>query len=194
MRDPRPEPRIQMLPGPDSQKADSQIDIFFCGDDVSALIAFLPTTMNEEPGTTETGTVEYLDDPVLCVHCLEVIPWDANLCVRCKAPQNFIASTDPYQRIHAEGFILRTAAEKPRSWLTVIGIWLLVGSWSIPMLLLLVVGWQMANLFGYFRIEFFGPLLISLAGTVLVVRTTVNFLTWRRGRNPGASADPEDPD
>ena len=122
----------------------------------------------------------FLDDPILCVHCTRTIPWDANLCIHCKAPQNFIASADPYQRIHAEGFILRTAAEKPRSWWTVIGIWLLVGTWSIPVFIASWLAWQFGGLTRSFNPTSLGPLVIAAAGTVLVVKTTVNFFFWRK--------------
>ena len=121
---------------------------------------------------------EYLDDPVLCVHCLEEVPWDANMCVHCKAPLNYIASTDPYQRIHAEGFILRTAAEKPRSWWTVIGIWMLALSICGPYLLIVIAYWIETGTFDGIRLDAWIISGLSLMWSVVVFRCTMNFLAW----------------
>lgn len=132
--------------------------------------------MNEEAESPEVEE-EYLDDPVLCVHCTKTIPWDANLCVHCKAPQNFIASTDPYQRIHAEGFILRTAAENPRSWLTLIGIWLIY----LPTLFTLCFfATSTATLAGAAGLEMIVLLAWGLLSLGLIARTTWNFVRLRR--------------
>ena len=132
--------------------------------------------MNEDVPIPESDE-EYLDDPVLCLHCLEEVPWDANMCVRCKAPLNFIASTDPYQSVHAEGFILRTAAEKPRSWWTVIGIWMFALS-NCGSVLAIPVGYWMAS--GSMPLLSGATFLIALPWMVVVGRCTVNFYSWRR--------------
>ena len=120
---------------------------------------------------------EYLDDPVLCVHCLEEVPWDANMCVHCKAPLNYIASTDPYQRVHAEGFILRTVAEKPRSWWAVIGIWVYMLSICGPLLSMSLIYWVLYRSIPW---EVSGACVIAVPWLVVAVRSTANFFEWRR--------------
>jgi hypothetical protein len=122
---------------------------------------------------------EYLDDPVLCMHCMEEVPWDANMCMHCKAPLNFIASTDPYQRIHAQGFILRTAAEKPRSWWTVIGIWVFALSTCGPVLAIALAQRRMSGFVNGIPPEVYAISAITLPWAVVAIRCTVNFFTWR---------------
>ena len=119
------------------------------------------------------------------MHCLEEVPWDANMCVHCKAPLNFIASTDPYQSIHVEGFILRTAAEIPRSWWTVIGIWVSMLSNCGPALAIPLVYWLE---FGSWRAIPLRPGLVSLVTLpwlVVAVRSTANFYSWRQRSRDG---------
>lgn len=112
---------------------------------------------------------------LLCPHCLQVVPEDATLCIHCKAPLSAIATLDPFQRIHAEGFIYREAAGAPRSLVTVVGIWVI----QLPVIMLGFLAvcavamersatWELWVTAG-------SMLLFGAAGLMLCVRCTWNY-------------------
>lgn len=47
-------------------------------------------------------------------------------CPKCGAPIDPVAGMLPFERILAEGYVWRRAADSPRSWIVVVGIWFLM--------------------------------------------------------------------
>lgn len=76
---------------------------------------------------SEESPQEILEGADLCLCCLEPVRPGACRCVKCGAPQDFIACTMPFLRVLAEGFVYHRAIQQPRSWLSVAGIWLIFG-------------------------------------------------------------------
>ena len=76
---------------------------------------------SEEPGLEEDEGV-----PV-CPCCLARLESDEALfCDQCGAPVDSVAAIMPFERIQAQGFVFRQAVSRPRNWLVVVGIWVLL--------------------------------------------------------------------
>jgi hypothetical protein len=67
------------------------------------------------------------DEKQLCVSCMAPNEPDAHFCAKCGAPLSSYASTGPFESLFAEGAVYREAADRPRSLVVVIGIWLIFG-------------------------------------------------------------------
>ena len=69
-----------------------------------------------------------LDEKQLCTSCTAANEPAANFCVKCGAPLSSFAMIAPFERLFAEGFIYRQAAERPRKVIVVLGVWLIFGT------------------------------------------------------------------
>jgi hypothetical protein len=67
------------------------------------------------------------DEKQLCVGCLFPNEPLAHFCVKCGAPLSSYAATAPLESRFAEGYAFRAAAERPRSLIVVLGVWLFFG-------------------------------------------------------------------
>lgn len=64
------------------------------------------------------------EEQALCLSCLQPNTPQANFCVSCGAPITPYAATGPFEGLFAEGYTIRRAAEQPRNWIVLIGVWL----------------------------------------------------------------------
>ncbi len=83
---------------------------------------------------------QQLDERQLCTSCTEPNVVDAHFCQRCGAPLSPFAMITPFERLFAEGFIYRRAAEEPRRLITVLGIWVLFGIPGLTCLTFATIG------------------------------------------------------
>ena len=67
----------------------------------------------------------------LCLCCLDPIFPAANFCRGCGAPTGFLATLLPFQQVFAEGFVYHRAIQRPRSVISVLGIWLLFSEYIV---------------------------------------------------------------
>lgn len=65
---------------------------------------------------------------LVCPNCLAPIRADDDFCPNCDVPLTVHATTDPISNIRAGGYAYASAANRPRSRLVVIGVWLLFGN------------------------------------------------------------------
>ena len=139
-----------------------------------------------DPGP-EAEIEEDPDAVPICLCCLApLVSSDSLFCQRCGAPVDSLSAVLPYERILAQGFLFRTAVERPRNWRVVAGIWFLFGPASalVPFSILLL-------LFRVFQpgessFEEMAGLLVSLGvgviSLVLLIRVTRGFLGHRKNR------------
>jgi ribosomal protein L40E len=124
---------------------------------------FEPESPSQAPDET--------NEKQLCVSCVFPNEPTANFCVKCGAPLTSYASTGPFEHLFAEGHAYRQAAERPRSLIVVLGVWLIFGMTGIAGVVLVQIGLATGIMFlliGGFL------LMISLA---MIWKTTRNYMT-----------------
>ena len=77
----------------------------------------------------------------------------------------------PYESIFAEGFIYRQAAERPRSLIVVLGIWIIFGVMAAVSVVFLFTGDVVMIVMGAFALP------VSL---IMLWKTTKNYLTRKK--------------
>jgi hypothetical protein len=98
----------------------------------------------------------------------------AHFCAKCGAPLSSYASTGPFEHLFAEGSVYRQAAERPRSFVVVLGIWLIFGSVALASIFMIVAMPFMPTF------VFCGFLLaISI---VMIAKTTRNYVSREKTR------------
>src|SRR3954451_837470 len=65
------------------------------------------------------------EEKQLCLSCMAPNEPTAHFCAKCGAPLSSYASTGPFESLFSEGAVYRQAAERPRSFIVVLGIWLI---------------------------------------------------------------------
>lgn len=98
---------------------------------------------------------------------------EAHFCAKCGAPLTSYAATGPFESLFAEGHVYRQAAERPRSFIVVLGIWIIFGAFALTGVFL-VVGRDRG--FGWVLV---GVLLLALS-LVMIAKTTRNYFTGRK--------------
>src|SRR5262245_46870351 len=111
----------------------------------------------------------------LCVSCMFPNEPEAHFCAKCGAPMTPYAATGPFESLFAEGHVYRQAAERPRSFIVVLGIWIIFGAFGLAGVVLVAVGRDSG--FGFVVV---GALLIALA-VVMIAKTTRNYFAGRKG-------------
>lgn len=61
----------------------------------------------------------------ICISCMKPNDREAAYCINCNTPMNLSNSNDPIQRLSAEGYAYRKAAEMKPNIVVLIGVWLL---------------------------------------------------------------------
>jgi hypothetical protein len=61
-------------------------------------------------------------------------------CAECGAPMTSYAAIGPFEHIFAEGHVYRQAAERPRSFIAVLGIWIIFGVMALAGAAMLFIG------------------------------------------------------
>ena len=125
-----------------------------------------PEQSPETPG--ETGEKQ------LCISCMFPNSPEAHFCTKCGAPLTSYAATGPFEHIFAEGHVYRQAAERPRSFIVVLGIWIIFGALGLTGIVLVAVGRDSG--FGSIIV---GALLLALA-VVMIAKTTRNYFTGKK--------------
>ena len=78
----------------------------------------------------------------LCTSCAAPNEPTADFCVKCGAPLSSFSMIAPFERLFAEGFIYRQAADRPRSLITVLGIWFIFGMMASGGLIFMIMAFQ----------------------------------------------------
>lgn len=111
------------------------------------------------------------EEKQLCVSCMAPNAPSAHFCIKCGAPLSSYASTGPFEAVFAEGAVYRQAAERPRSLIVVLGVWLIFGMTALAGLLVVLLGRDMG--IGY---TIFGAATLAIS-VVLIWKSTRNYLT-----------------
>jgi uncharacterized membrane protein YraQ (UPF0718 family) len=83
----------------------------------------------------------------------------------------------PFERIFAEGFIYRQAADRPRSLVTVLGVWFIFGMFALGGLIFIVASFQSTGVgLGSTVVGVvFGGIMLAFS-LVMIRKTTRNYL------------------
>lgn len=114
------------------------------------------------------------DEKQLCVNCMAPNEPSAHFCIKCGTPLSSYASTGPFESLFAEGSAYRHAAERPRSLIVVMGVWLIFGMMASGGVLLLVTGRDSGFMYALVGA---GLLVVSV---VMIWKTTRNYLAWKQ--------------
>jgi hypothetical protein len=110
----------------------------------------------------------------LCPRCLTPNELLSHFCKKCGRPLSSYAATGPFESIFAEGDLYRQASEKPRSFIIVVGMWLIFGIFAMFGTAMIILGREDGVLFTGFGAFF---LMISL---VLLGKTTTNYFREKK--------------
>jgi len=105
----------------------------------------------------------------LCVSCMAPNEPSAHFCIKCGAPLSSYASTGPFESVLAEGAVYRQAAERPRTLIVVLGVWLIFGTMGLVGLMIAVMGRDMG--IGYMAS---GASMLAIS-VVLIWKSTRNY-------------------
>lgn len=108
----------------------------------------------------------------LCKSCAALNDPDADFCIKCGAPLSAYSTMGPYETILAQGFIYREAAERPRRFIVVLGIWLIFLPQAIGGVVMIGVDPSL-----YWDIISGAMIFISLG---IIGRSTSNYFAHRR--------------
>jgi hypothetical protein len=114
------------------------------------------------------------DEKQLCVSCMYPNEVSVHFCTKCGAPLTSYAATGPFEHIFAEGHTYRQAAEKPRSLIVVLGVWIIFGMLALAGAALILIGREMGLQY-LLAGAFFLP--VSLA---MIWKTTRSYLARPR--------------
>ena len=113
----------------------------------------------------------------LCVNCLAPNETNAHFCEKCGAPLTSYAATGPFEHIFAEGHVYREAAEKPRCFIVVLGIWLIFGAVAFAGIGMFIAGRNIT-------VRIFPGGFFIIVSLVMIWKTARNYFV---GRRTGAS-------
>ena len=80
------------------------------------------------------------EEKALCTSCMAPNEPSAHFCAKCGAPMTSYAATGPFESVFAEGHVYRQAAERPRTLVVVLGIWLIFGMIALAGATMLFLG------------------------------------------------------
>ncbi len=126
--------------------------------------------VNNNPEPASEG-----NEQQLCLSCAAPNDPSVHFCIKCGAPLSSYASTGPFESLFAEGAVYREAAQRPRSLVVVLGIWVIFGTLGLAGLVMIWIGWDMG-----IQYAAFGAIMLALS-IVLVWKTTRNYVT--RGKS-----------
>ena len=125
-------------------------------------------------------TPENEDDPeVVCPTCLLANDCEAAFCAACGAPIGMVTTLDPIQRIHAEGFAYRSAVDGPPKLIIVLGVWAIMVPLMLQGVLLAWLPHQYGDHGQGSVLKYLYGLFWFLAGMIIIIRTTRNYLSKR---------------
>jgi hypothetical protein len=129
--------------------------------------------MNTEPTSPSEIPVE-TGEKQLCVGCVFPNEPEAHFCTQCGAPLTSYAATGPFESLFAEGHVYRQAAERPRRFIVVLGIWLIFGAVGM-----VGVAWMTLGGIGG-RAEVLAGAVVLLFCLVMIAKTTWNYFVARK--------------
>jgi hypothetical protein len=129
--------------------------------------------MLSEPNQS-SEPVEEWGEKQLCTSCCFPNDPSAHFCAKCGAPLTPYAAIGPFESVFAQGFVFRQAAERPRSFVVVAGIWIIFSLMLLSGIAVLVYGGDS----GYYDTAF-GAFLVVVSA-VIIWKTTRNYLAWKR--------------
>jgi hypothetical protein len=94
----------------------------------------------------------------------------AHFCAKCGAPLSSYAATGPFESIFAEAHVYRSAAERPRNLVVVIGMWLIFGPVGLSGGVMVLMAGDIGAVYALA-----GALLLAIS-VALVWKTTRNYL------------------
>jgi hypothetical protein len=112
----------------------------------------------------------------LCIKCLTPNDPSANFCVKCGAPLGPLAFTSPFESNFAQGSSFREAAERPRNFAVVLGVWLIFGTMALGGIIVVVAG----GTSNYFLSVLFS--IFAVISLVILWKTTRNYIAEKRGK------------
>ena len=127
---------------------------------------------------------EILEGADLCVACLFPVRPGSELCGKCGAPHGSFSAMLPFLRVLAEGYVYRQAVQKPRSWITVAGIWVIFGAQLLPLALMMPMYVSAGIGLGEIAVIAGMSGAPALVAVFAIVQSTNNFQRWRRGESP----------
>jgi hypothetical protein len=120
------------------------------------------------------------DEKQLCTSCTTPNVINANFCINCGAPLSSYANIAPFERLFSEGFIYRQAAENPRKFIVVFGVWLMFGLGGMGGVIIIGLG-QGSGFWPAIIADLFGGGVV-LFSVIMICKCTRNYLT-RNKRN-----------
>lgn len=108
----------------------------------------------------------------LCKNCAALNEPGADFCAKCGAPLSAYATMGPFEAVFAQGFIYREAAERPRRFIAVLGIWLIFLPQALAGL------GMICSREGLYWHLFGGGLIFLALG--IIGRTTLNYVAARK--------------
>ncbi len=138
-----------------------------------------PSSSDRRPLSNAGGRLapkdsERTEEKQLCVSCAAPNEPDADFCAKCGAPLSSYASTGPFEQVLAAGAGYRQAANRPRSLVVLLGVWVIFGTTTFGSLGLLGLGLQ-----GGLPFVILGAGLLALS-LIMIWKTTYNYLSHRR--------------
>jgi len=127
--------------------------------------------------SSDTQTPES-DEKQLCTSCTTPNEPNANFCIKCGAPLSSYANIAPFERLFAEGFIYRQAAENPRKLIVVLGIWFIFGLMALGGML--VIGLSQGSGSGSTIISVLIGSAMTLFSLVMIWKCTQNYLVRKK--------------
>ncbi|CAN5699428.1 hypothetical protein BH11VER1_BH11VER1_38580 [soil metagenome] len=124
---------------------------------------------------------EPLEESELCLSCMAPNDTGVPFCAKCGAPMTSYASTGPLEHIFAEGYAYRQAAERPRSFIVVLGIWM------IFVTLAMAGGMSMWMGYGTSLPHFAMGVFLTLVSVIIIARTTRNYFARPPIKEPSDS-------
>jgi len=106
-----------------------------------------------------------------CPSCLTVNSISADFCSKCDLPIGNYVNLDPVGQIRSQGHLFRKAANKPRSPIILIGLWIYFGITILGMSLVLFFSHQEFHFL--LNIFFIGIVIVSCS---ILYKTTRNYL------------------
>jgi hypothetical protein len=130
--------------------------------------------MTSEREQTPSSSSSESDENQLCLSCMFPNESLTHFCAKCGAPLSSYASTGPFERVFAEGHVFRQAVEQPRSFIVVLGIWILFGMAGLSGVYLIA---GVRN--GEFGSVFIGAMLLAIS-FAMITKTTRNYSRSRK--------------
>src|SRR5262245_49399102 len=134
---------------------------------------------NKRPQDGDDG-----EERILCTACLAPNDQQAHFCAKCGAPMSSYAATGPFESVFAEGHVYRQAAEKPRRFVVVLGVWMLFGLMALGGVIMAIDGRELG-----FPFILLGSLMLSVS-VAMIWKTTRNYLSQAKAVSSGAGGSP----